>query len=629
MKKSISRDCVELLESYDKGLTSSEKMYKTIFDSVDTGFCIIEMLIDPEKPLDYRFLEVNQSFERHSGLTNIRGKWMRELQPEQEEYWYEIYRDVALSRKPVRFEQKSHNRNTRWYDVYAFPVGEPEQLRLAVMFSDVTDKKNTQDSLLKSQAMLAAAFNHSPYALALSRIEDGTIIQVNDAFLDLFGMEAGAILGKTSLSLNMYADPADRDKLLKVLRKEGRVRNYELNIRTAGGEKTVSLSVELLNTDGNNNMLTTIQDISVQKRIANELVRSELRFRSTFENAAVGMAHVDREGKWIQVNNKLCSITGYSAEELKNLTFADITHPDDKTIGVNEFQSIWKSGKSLHNLEKRYIRKDGEVIWVRITVVAQLDTDGSVLYLIPVIEDITEQKKIARQIEIANRELKITHDFMESILHIAMHDLRSPVANLHLCMQCMEIQITEEAKDKYFGFFKEIVEKLINTLTDLTGILEFLSTKKVNATLVNITDLVESVKRENDHSLGNGLIHNDLKVREIKYIKPFFESLIRNTVSNAVKYRSSDRTLNVEITTRKQGEHVVFCVKDNGIGIDLEKHGSSMFQPFKRFTDKATGTGIGLYLIKNIVERNGGYVKLNSKLNVGTTVCCFLKEFEE
>jgi len=176
MKKSISRDCVELLESYEKELTSSEKMYKTIFDSVDSGFCIIEMLVDPEKPLDYLFLEVNQSFEKHSGLTNVRGKWMRELQPEQEEYWYEIYRDVALSRKPVRFEQKSQNRNTRWYDVYAFPVGEPEQLRLAVMFSDVTDKKNTQDSLLKSQAMLAAAFNHSPYALALSRIEDGTII---------------------------------------------------------------------------------------------------------------------------------------------------------------------------------------------------------------------------------------------------------------------------------------------------------------------------------------------------------------------------------------------------------------------------------------------------------------------
>jgi diguanylate cyclase (GGDEF)-like protein len=132
-------------------LREREERYRSLFDSIDEGYCVIEMRIEPGQPLDFRFIEVNKSFERQSTLVDVEGKWMRELRPNHEESWFEICRDVALTGKPIRFEHYSKALNNRCFTHYAFRVGTPDQRRVAVLFNDITEQKRMEEEI-KSMA---------------------------------------------------------------------------------------------------------------------------------------------------------------------------------------------------------------------------------------------------------------------------------------------------------------------------------------------------------------------------------------------------------------------------------------------------------------------------------------------
>jgi PAS domain S-box-containing protein len=130
--------------------------YRDLFDAIDQGFCLIEVLFDASgRPIDYRFLEVNASFAAQTGLTDAVGRTMRSLRPNHETHWFEIYGRVALTGEPRRFERQAAALG-RWYDVYAFRVGEPEQRTVAILFSDITDRKRAEEKL----ALLTAEIDH-------------------------------------------------------------------------------------------------------------------------------------------------------------------------------------------------------------------------------------------------------------------------------------------------------------------------------------------------------------------------------------------------------------------------------------------------------------------------------------
>jgi PAS domain S-box-containing protein len=140
----------ELRQNIDD-LTRAEERYRTLFDTMIEGFCIIEVVFDDsDRPLDYRFLEVNPAFEKQTGLHNAKGRLMRDLAPDHEDHWFEIYGNIALTGTPARFTNEARALG-RWYDVSAYRLGGPESRKVAIFFNDITRRKKSEAALLESE----------------------------------------------------------------------------------------------------------------------------------------------------------------------------------------------------------------------------------------------------------------------------------------------------------------------------------------------------------------------------------------------------------------------------------------------------------------------------------------------
>ena len=258
------------------------------------------------------------------------------------------------------------------------------------------------------------------------------------------------------------------------------------------------------------------------------------------------------------------------------------------------------------------------------------------LYIL--VDDITDTKRIENELravlletEAKNLELKRINQILDDFVSLAAHDLKSPVSNLKLSVLLINKLNKPEEKLRVIGQLDQSIRRLDKTLSGLLEIVEVQHVKDAKVSCCQFREVVEEVmvhlKAPLLESGGELQVHFD-EAPGILYIRAYLNSIVHNLLSNAIKYRSPKRPPKIEIFSEPKGDGVLLICRDNGIGMDLEKVGSKLFKPFKRFTSEVEGTGVGLHLVKSIIERNGGSIVVESLPDRGTTFKCFLKNMQ-
>jgi signal transduction histidine kinase len=237
------------------------------------------------------------------------------------------------------------------------------------------------------------------------------------------------------------------------------------------------------------------------------------------------------------------------------------------------------------------------------------------------LEEIIEYR--TSELEKSNTFLKKLNSDLDSFVYAASHDLKSPLNNIEALSNMIEEDVKQgnTPDTEAIARIKISVHKLKETISKLSDVARVQKDPYEDIETISISEILEEVIVENQELIQKAkpsfTIH--FEEEKILYSRLGLKSILYNLLTNAAKYASPDRTLSIDIHTFKKEGHIALQIKDNGLGMDMERNKDKIFTIFKRFHDHVEGSGIGLYTIKNIVESKGGYIHVESELDKGTT----------
>ncbi|MDP3427986.1 MAG: PAS domain S-box protein, partial [Humidesulfovibrio sp.] len=225
----------------------------------------------------------------------------------------------------------------------------------------------------------------------------GTFLMVNPALAEILGFDSPEELINhfRDLRSQLYVDPKDRDDMLRILREQGRIKDFETRFNCKdGSSKWISLTAREVR-DPSTSELLYIEglniDITTRKQVERALRESEEKFRRTFDQSPIGASMVGLDNSFRRANETFCRITGYTEDELRGLTFAEITHPDERGESLSQYDRVKRGEIDSWEQDKRYIHKSGHDVWVHLSAGMVRDAAGNPLYLLPMVQDISDR----------------------------------------------------------------------------------------------------------------------------------------------------------------------------------------------------------------------------------------------
>jgi PAS domain S-box-containing protein len=503
--------------------------------------------------------------------------------------------------------------------------------------------RKTEEKLLPSERSASEAKAHLATIAAaasdaiIGKDLQGCITCWNGGAERIFGYREAEVLGK-SIFLIIPADlhHEEQDILSRLQRGEATEPYETVRRRKDGTLVPVSVSVSPVK-DAQGVLIggsKVARDITRRKRVQEQLRASEARYRESFDSAAVGIAHVALEGRWLHFNEAVCAITGYSHEALKRLTFIDITHPEDRPVSQAQADRLLSGETHSYSLEKRYVRPDGTLVWVHVTVSISREAADQPAHFIAVIQDISERKEFEERVQnllyereqlleaerSARADAEIANHLKDEFLATLSHELRTPLSNVLTWSRLLQ-QKYPNAEDVLQRGLTVIVEnagmqaQMIAELLDMSRIAS--GKLQLDRKTVDLGELVAAaVLSQRPAGEAKGLTLTVHEVKESILISADatrLQQVLWNLLTNAIKFTPAGGKIQVSIGCA--GPWAELKIVDTGVGIPAGflPHVFDRFRQAEAATTRRFGgLGLGLAIVKQLVQLHGGSVQARS-----------------
>jgi PAS domain S-box-containing protein len=493
---------------------------------------------------------------------------------------------------------------------------------------DIVERTRTLEALRHSEDRFANIFHDSPVATGISQVDDGHIVDVNDALVALFGYSREELIGRTSLEVGLWANPEQRAPTATAVAHAGSARHLELQGRTKSGQTVYLLaSSRLMDLGHKPHLVSMFYDVTEQRKLEEQVQYQAL----LLANVSDAVISTDTDLIIQSWNPAAEIIYGWTAAEAVGKPTAELLKPEFSDLTRAEVLAQLKAsghwqGQTAHQ------RKDGSRIYLQASTSYVYDKTGRHIGVVAVNRDITDlltaqqERQEAAELRIQIQKQAELMRLKESFISIVSHEFRTPLtvimASAELMLNYFE-KMPSERRLKHINVILEQSQFMAGLLEDVltinkarAGRLEF------NPVPIDLAAFFqETLERirgvdNNKHqfvftSEGN-LSHVPMDIKLLQHI-------LVNLLSNAVKYSPDGGEVRLDVM--RQGDEIVFRVSDQGIGIPPESL-PQLYEPFFRANNTGTigGTGLGMAIVKESVDLHQGTIQYESEVEVGTTV---------
>ncbi len=635
----LVRDLSEISKMVKK-MRESEERFRLMFESHKA----VMLLIDPENGyiIDANKAAIDFYGYSKDSLARHRIQDINQLPPHKVE---EEYRKAAREHQQYFvFPHKLANGQVRWVEVYSSPFFNQGKNLLFSIIHDITERKQAElereaalEALHQSEERFAKSFTQSSIALSITRF-DGTIIDVNERILSLFEMTREEVIGRKSTEINIY-QPGERKKIMRVVKEQGLVRNYETTMRTKSGKLfTILFSANIINLNGIDHLLTSMIDVSERKQAKEALQQSESKFRQLFENitelVALFKVRRDQNGKIInrivlEANKAFLNVAKASSlSAVKGKTSEEIFGGGNISPILDFTKKALDTGTALS-----FEWKATDNLYLMMSVIP-LDKD----HYISTARDITplkqaeeilrrDKESLEKLVTEKTRELIITQQELENSRRLSdigtlaatvAHELRNPLAAIQLAVHNIGRKNTDPKLQKRVSLIDNKLKEgnqIINNLLFYSRLktphyesIRLAETLKETAHMFKGPDQKKQVQIEIKFKPNHDItIQADpIQLRE----------LLNNLIHNAYDALPPENGL-IKIRVEKLKNQVEIKIKDNGSGMDEETL-ARIREPF--FSTKSKGTGLGLAVCDQIIKLHNWEMDFQSQPSQGTQV---------
>ncbi|MEI6123375.1 MAG: PAS domain S-box protein [Bacteroidota bacterium] len=632
---------VDARKEIEKALRESEQKFSALYMNMIEGAALHKIIYNKQGEVeDYIIVETNIAFEKHLGIPRTKsiGKTSKEVYGVDQAPFLDIYSQVVKTGKSNVFDiyfppMQKH---------FAISAYRPAQGYFATIFNDITEQKKAEELLQQNEKkyrLIAEKIHDVVWQMDLNGISQfvspsierftGFTVKeyLNQTLSNRFAPESAAI------AIEVFKNEVSRYTLLEVPPKDYQKLMILDYLCKDGGIKTGEVLITPNFDDGGKcvGLYGVTRDITERKNALKAVQESEEKFREMADMLPQIVFETDVNGVLNYVNKQAYKILGYPEDySIKGLNTIDFYTPEDKKRAISNISDVM-SGNKISNNEYTMIRKDGSTFRALIYI-NPIFKDTMPLGLRGIIVDITEQKKSEDQIKKLNEtleerviertiQLEAANQELEAFSFSVSHDLRAPLRAIHGFTQILEDEYAnkfDEEGKRICAIIEGNTRKMGMLIDDLLGFSR-LSRTQIQKTEVNMKSIIENIYLELTNETERTKINFQVDtICSVPADSTMIGHVWSNLISNAIKYSSKSEKSIISISSRNENNTCVYCIKDNGVGFDMN-YVHKLFGVFQRLhTDKEfEGTGVGLAIVQRVIHRHGGKVWAKAEVNKG------------